>query len=146
MKLMSEVLVIRRSGFDASRKLRKSEARSGTRLHQTGSGKLCFHCSEVGRVGFEPTTGRPRPWALWHDSGPCDTGPMTSREDVPRLLDAVPETRLPALERILRASSDGPFPAAPRRFASAGTLSAEHDLAERSEDILREDTGDDRPA
>lgn len=64
---------------------------------------------------------------------------MTSREDVHRLLDAVPETRLPALEQILRASLDGPVPAAPRRFASTGTLSAEHDLAERSEDILRED-------
>lgn len=54
------------------------------------------------------------------------------------LLDAIPETRLPALERILRASLEGPVPNAPRRFASTGTLSAEHDLAERSEDILRE--------
>lgn len=64
---------------------------------------------------------------------------MTSREDVHRLLDAVPETRLPAPEQILRVSLDGPVPAAPRRFASAGTLSAEHDLAERSEDVLREE-------
>jgi hypothetical protein len=69
---------------------------------------------------------------------------MTSREDVHRLLDAVPETRLPALEQLLRASLNGPMPAAPRRFTSTGTLSAEHDLAERSEEILREDTGDDR--
>ncbi len=63
---------------------------------------------------------------------------MTSRADIHRLVDAVPETQLPALEQILRASLDGPVPAAPRRFASAGTLSAEHNLAERSEDILRE--------
>jgi hypothetical protein len=60
---------------------------------------------------------------------------------VHRLLDAVPEARLPVVEQELRASLDGPVPAAPRRFASAGTLSAEHDLAERSEDILREDPG-----
>lgn len=67
---------------------------------------------------------------------------MTSREDLRRLLDAVPESRLPALEQILRASLDGPVLTAPRRFASAGTLSAEHDLAERSEDILRENPTD----
>lgn len=64
---------------------------------------------------------------------------MTSREDVHRLLDAVPAARLPALEQVLRASIDGPVPAAPRRFASKGTLQAEHDLAERSEDVLAED-------
>ena len=66
---------------------------------------------------------------------------MANREDVHRLVDAVPEARLPAVERLLRASLDGPPPEPPRRFASAGTLSAEHDLAERSEDILREDPG-----
>ena len=54
-----------------------------------------------------------------------------------RLVDLLPESRLPAIEQILRASLDGPVPAAPRRFVSAGTLSAEPDLAERSEDILR---------
>jgi hypothetical protein len=62
---------------------------------------------------------------------------MTGREDMHRLVDALPESRLPAIEQILRASLDGPVPAAPRRFACTGTLSAEHDLAERSEDILR---------
>ncbi|MGR7025954.1 hypothetical protein [Geodermatophilus sp. URMC 62] len=63
---------------------------------------------------------------------------MTSREDLHRLVDALPAARLPAVEQLLRASLDD---AAPRRrqFASAGTLSAEHDLAERSEDILRSD-------
>jgi hypothetical protein len=66
---------------------------------------------------------------------------MANREDVHRLVDAVPEARLPAVEWVLRASLDGPLPEPPRRLASAGTLSAEHDLAERSEDILREDPG-----
>jgi hypothetical protein len=60
---------------------------------------------------------------------------MTSREDVHELVDAVPAARLPEVERLLRkALAESP----PRRqFTSAGTLSAEPDLAERSEDILR---------
>lgn len=62
---------------------------------------------------------------------------MSTREDVHRLVDALPEARLPVVERILRASLAEPPPAAPRRFASAGTLTAERDLADRSEDILR---------
>jgi hypothetical protein len=66
---------------------------------------------------------------------------MANRDDVHRLVDAVPEARLPAVERVLRASLDGPIPEPPRRFVSSGTLSAEHDFAERSEDILREDPG-----
>jgi hypothetical protein len=64
---------------------------------------------------------------------------MTSREDVHRLVDAVPEARLPVVEQVLRASIGRSEPALPRRFASAGALSAEHDLAERCEEILRED-------
>jgi|tagenome__1003787_1003787.scaffolds.fasta_scaffold19584536_2 hypothetical protein len=64
-------------------------------------------------------------------------GVMADREDMHRLVDALPESRLPVIEQILRASLDGPVPAAPRRFSSAGTLSAERDLAERSEDLLR---------
>jgi hypothetical protein len=70
---------------------------------------------------------------------------MASRDDVHRLVEALPEARLPAIEQLLRASLAGPVPAAPRRFASAGTLSAEHNLAERSEDILRDPTDDDTP-
>ncbi|MDQ3824711.1 MAG: hypothetical protein M3325_02810 [Actinomycetota bacterium] len=62
---------------------------------------------------------------------------MTSREDIHRLVDALPAGRLPAIERILRASLEATSSTTPRRFSSAGTLSAEHDLAERSEDILR---------
>jgi hypothetical protein len=64
---------------------------------------------------------------------------MSSREDVHRLVDAVPEARLPVVEQVLLASIAQPAPELPRRFASAGTLSAERDLAERSEQILRED-------
>ncbi len=68
---------------------------------------------------------------------------MTSREDIHRLVDALPAARLPAVEQLLRASR-GEAPATKRRqFASAGTLSAEHDLAERSEDILHSDEAPD---
>jgi hypothetical protein len=70
---------------------------------------------------------------------------MASRDDVHRLVEALPEARLPAIEQLLRASLEGPVPAAPRRFTSAGTLTAEHDLAERSEDILRDAADDDTP-
>jgi hypothetical protein len=52
-------------------------------------------------------------------------GVMADREDMHRLVDALPESRLPVIEQILRASLDGPVPAAPRRFSSSGTLSAE---------------------
>ena len=64
---------------------------------------------------------------------------MTSREDIHRLVDALPATRLPAVEQLLRASLADTDPTERRRFASTGTLSAEHDLAERSEDVLRSD-------
>lgn len=64
---------------------------------------------------------------------------MTSREDIHRLVDALPAARLPAVERLLRASIEDTVPTGRRRFASTGTLSAEHDLAERSEEILRSD-------
>ncbi len=68
---------------------------------------------------------------------------MTSREDIHRLVDALPAARLPAVEQLLRRSlADADADADPtgrRRFASTGTLSAEHDLAERTEDVLRSD-------
>lgn len=66
---------------------------------------------------------------------------MTSREDVHRLVDAVPEARLPVVEQVLRASISRSEPALPRQFASSGALSAEYDMAERCEEILREDPG-----
>jgi hypothetical protein len=50
-------------------------------------------------------------------------------------VDALSATRLPAVEQLLRASLADTDPTERRRFASTGTLSAEHDLAERSEDI-----------
>ncbi len=68
---------------------------------------------------------------------------MTSREDIHRLVDALPAARLPAVEQLLRASLDETASTGRRRFASAGTLSAEHDLAERSEDILHSDEAPD---
>jgi hypothetical protein len=69
----------------------------------------------------------------------CDTRPVTSREDIHRLVDALPAARLPAVEQLLRSSLADTDPTERRRFASTGTLSAEHDLAERSEDVLRSD-------
>lgn len=62
------------------------------------------------------------------------------------MVQAVPEARLDAIERMLRDSVQEPVPTSPRRFASAGTLTAEPDLAERSEAILRtERNGDVEP-
>ncbi len=74
-------------------------------------------------------------------AGAWDTGNMTSREDVHRLVDAAPETELPGIEQALRRRLAEPGPDAARRFSCVGTLSAEHDLAERSEDILRQTEG-----
>ncbi len=65
---------------------------------------------------------------------------MTVRDELHRLVDAVPEARLPELVETLRELAEPP-PALPREFSCAGTLSAEHDLAERSEDILRDEDG-----
>ena len=52
-------------------------------------------------------------------------------------MEALPAARLPAVEHLLRASLEGTVPTGRRRFISTGTVSAEPDLAERSEDILR---------
>jgi hypothetical protein len=68
---------------------------------------------------------------------------MASREDIHRLVDAIPVARLPQVEQLLRANLDAPSTTMARRFASVGTLHAEHDLAERSEDILRSEVTDD---
>ncbi|WP_448620628.1 hypothetical protein [Geodermatophilus sp. URMC 65] len=64
---------------------------------------------------------------------------MTSREDIRRLVDALPAARLPAVERLLWAGLADTDPTGRRRFAGTGTLSAEQDLAERSEHVLRSD-------
>jgi hypothetical protein len=68
-------------------------------------------------------------------AGSATLGLMTNREDPHRLVDALPAARLPAVEQLPRASLADTDPTERRRFASTGTLSAEHDLAERSEDI-----------
>ena len=52
-----------------------------------------------------------------------------------------PETELPGIEQALRRRLAEPVPITARRFSCAGTLSAEHALAERSEDILRQSEG-----
>lgn len=77
--------------------------------------------------------------SLSYRASPWQTDAMTSRADVHRLVDAVPNAGLPELEQALRTSLTQPRTAAPRRFSCAGTLSAEHDLAERAEDILLDD-------
>jgi hypothetical protein len=64
---------------------------------------------------------------------------MTSREDIHRLVDALPAARLLAVEHLLRARLADPAPTERRRFAAPAPLSAEQHLAERSEDILRSD-------
>lgn len=88
---------------------------------------------------------------------------MATREEVHRLVDAVPEDRLAVLGEILRAAAESgmtseqvhqlgellrgrqpPVHVASepvRRFTSAGTLSAEPNLAERAEDVLRREPG-----
>jgi len=90
---------------------------------------------------------------------PWDTDVMATRDEIRRLLDGVPDDRVAAIGEILRAALEAGLTgdqahqlakqlrvdpdltrlaAEPvRRFASAGTLSAEPDLAERSEEILR---------
>ena len=61
---------------------------------------------------------------------------MGIRERVHRLVDEVPAARLEVVEQLLRASVSGAVSAPPRRFSSDGLLSAEHDLADRSGDIV----------
>ncbi len=68
---------------------------------------------------------------------------MTSREDIHRLVDALPAARLRAIEQLLRASLADTAPTERRRFTSTGALFAEHDLAERSGEILRSDEDSD---
>ncbi len=71
----------------------------------------------------------------------------TSREDMHRLIDAVPDEQLAAVGEAVHATiaagaTGERRSSEPRRsFASAGTLSAEHDLAERAEEVLRTEPG-----
>jgi hypothetical protein len=55
----------------------------------------------------------------------------------------VPEDRLPSVVELLRQFAELGHEVRPRRvFRSAGALSAERDLAARSEDILRAELGE----
>jgi hypothetical protein len=90
---------------------------------------------------------------------------MATRDEIHRLVDVLPEDQVGAIGEVLRAavaagltgeqahrlaerlrahsdSDSARLAAEPvRTFASAGTLSAEPDLAERVEDILRTEPG-----
>jgi len=88
---------------------------------------------------------------------------MATRDEVHRLVDVLPEDRIAAIGEVLRAAVEAgltgdqarrlaerlraqpdstPLAEEPvRTFASAGTLSAEPDLAERVEEILRTEPG-----
>jgi hypothetical protein len=61
-------------------------------------------------------------------------------EELHRLADAVPDERVPAAAALLRQLAHADRPR--REFSSTGTLSAEPDFAERSEDILRHELGE----
>jgi alkylated DNA nucleotide flippase Atl1 len=97
--------------------------------------------------GEPPKVDRLRPW---------DTGVTATRDEIHRLVDGVPEDRVAAIGEVLHAAleagltgdqvrrlvkhlrADPDLTLEPiRKFASAGTLSAEPDLAERIEEILR---------
>ncbi len=88
---------------------------------------------------------------------------MATRDEVHRLIDVLPEDRVAAIGAVLRAAIEAgmtdeqahplaeqlrAYPDSTRlasdpvrTFASAGTLSAEPDLAERVEEILRTEPG-----
>jgi hypothetical protein len=86
----------------------------------------------------EPPTRPPIVCASVKAAGSATLGPGAA-EDIHRLVDALRAARLAAVEQLLRASLADTDSIERRRFASTGTLSAEHDLAARSEDILRSD-------
>ena len=67
-------------------------------------------------------------------SSDCETRDVTTRDEIHHLVDAVPETQLEAVERMLRSGLESRAVKVPRRFASRGTLSAEPDLAARHDE------------
>ncbi len=68
-----------------------------------------------------------------------DTYVMATRDEIHRLLDGVPDDRVAAIGEILRAALEAGLigDQAHRLAKQLRTLSAEPDLAERSEEILR---------
>lgn len=124
-----------------------------------GSSARRMSCCLLDVVFSEATrSGQPRPLKV-EGVQPWDTWVMATRDEIHRLLDGVPDDRVAAIGEILRAALEAGLTgdqahrlakqlrvdpdltglaAEPvRSFASAGTLSAEPDLAERSEEILR---------
>jgi hypothetical protein len=68
---------------------------------------------------------------------------MSGREDARRLLDEVPDERVPvAVELLRRLLSEG-VPAQPRRrFRTVGVFEAESDLGASAKEIARRELGE----
>ncbi|HZN20564.1 MAG TPA: hypothetical protein VFB84_20610 [Micromonosporaceae bacterium] len=74
---------------------------------------------------------------------------MTVREEAHRLIDAVPEDRLPAALEVLRQWAESNRQQRPvRRFRTTAIFDGEPDLGVRSKDIVRQawDSEECRPA
>jgi hypothetical protein len=64
---------------------------------------------------------------------------MTVRDEAHRLLDAVPEDRLPDAIELLRQWAEGKHGERPRRqFRTTAVFDGESDLAARAKEIVRE--------
>ena len=120
----------------------RDDAAFGAENHKTKSHLGIKICRPAPKTAFSrsvaPSGARRAP--------ACDTRSVTIRDEVHRLVDALPESRLPAVETMLRSGLESPEAFSPRRFSSLGTLTAEPDLAARHEEILREDGPEDRDA
>lgn len=69
------------------------------------------------------------------------------REDAHRLLDELPDERLPAVIELLRREAAGTVPArARRRFRTVGVFAGEPDLGRRSKEISRRELGGGKPS
>ncbi|WP_156050342.1 hypothetical protein [Allokutzneria albata] len=68
---------------------------------------------------------------------------MSAREDAHRLVDALPEDRVPAVLELLRREIDEAQPAEQRQLSFLGIFrSGQHDVAAQSSEILRQELGD----
>ncbi len=88
-----------------------------------------------------------RPGNSWADGG-CGpyTERMTVREEAHRLLDAVPEDRLPDAIELLRQWAEVERGERPRRrFRTTGVFDGEPDLAVRSKEIVRDAWASEEP-
>ena len=69
---------------------------------------------------------------------------MSARDDAHRLVDAVPDDRVPTAVELLRQLAEpaqAPLPAGPRRFRTVGVFDGEPDLGSRVKDIVRRELG-----